>query len=212
MRLTATIALLMAASALADDAELFLDRGETYVRAGSEQGLTRGTSVTVVAKGGKKIGTGTVMEVWPSLARVNLDQAASNDKTAAKYVSLGEKPAAAPSPPPAAPTGAVAAPPPPPPPAAEARKPAAGNALHGRATYGGAGPWTALQVFNNGSVDWHDCTVTMLPMNASYSLKGLRANDHELIGRSNFSNNEFSGDPTSARVTCREGVGDFPIY
>src|SRR5439155_12986465 len=91
------------------------------------------------------------------------------------------EPAAPPPPPPAAAepkrrvAGADVAPPPPPPP------PPQQVALKGRAVYGGAGPWTAAQVVNESHVDWHDCTVTLMPMRAIYRLAFLKAEDHELI-------------------------------
>jgi hypothetical protein len=48
-------------------------------------------------------------------------------------------------------------------------------------------------------------------LRASYKLAFLRGEDHELIARSNFSNNDFSGDPTSVHVVCAEGSADFPL-
>ncbi len=193
---SALLVVLLAVPAFAEEFEVFVDRGDTYVRAGSDQGLQRGVAVTVVAKGGKKLGSATVMETWPALARISLDEAARSDKSASKYVSLAAAAAKAAEP---------VAPPPPPPP------PAAGGALKGFAKYGGAGPWTALQVFNENGFDWNGCTITMLPVNASYQLKYLQAGDHELIGRSNFTNRDFEGDPTSVRVKCKEGEGTLPI-
>ena len=205
MRLTVSVLLLLlAAPALADDGvELFIDKGDTYIRAGSDSGLQRGTALEVVAKGGKRIGSAVVMEVWPSLARVNLYEAARADKSASKYVTLSKAPAA-----PAAPS---APPPPPPAPPPPAQKPAAPAALKGFAKYGGAGPWTALQVFNENDYDWTNCTVTMMPMNSSYFMKYLRAGDHEMIGRGNFSNRDYSGDPTSVRMKCAQGEGTIPV-
>lgn len=205
---------LLAAPALAQEVELFTDRGETYVRAGTDQGLQRGSAVTVVAKGGKKLGTATVMETWAALSRVNLDEAARADKTPSKYVSFAPAKAAAPEP--------VAPPPPPPPADADGkRKPlpsppppeanAAPQGLKGFAKYGGAGPWTALQVFNENTFDWTSCTITMLPMKASYRMKFLRAGDHEMIGRSNFTNRDYEGDPTSFRAECQQGQATLPI-
>ena len=150
MRTTLMVLVLaVARTAFAEDAELFVDRGETFIRAGSDQGLQRGVAIDVLAgKGGKKVGSATVMEVWPSLARVNLDEGARTDKTPVKYATLGAakaQPPVAPTPPPPPPANAnnrkpLGDPPPPPPPAR--------GELKGRAVYGGAGPWTALQVIN----------------------------------------------------------------
>src|SRR5438132_14177317 len=97
---TLSLLLLLAAPALAQEIEIFVDRNETYVRAGADLGLQRGASLDVVAgKGGKKIGAATVMETWPSLARVNLDEPARTDKAPKKYVTL-QKAAAEPTAPP----------------------------------------------------------------------------------------------------------------
>ena len=217
MRLALTALLLLATPALADDGvELFVDKGDTYVRAGSDSGLQRGTSLNVIAKGGKRIGAAIVMEVWPALARVNLDESARADKSPSKYVTVAK--AAAPAvPEPSAP------PPPPPAPAAQnelkrvpavAASPAAPPSpagLKGFAKYAGVGPWTALQVFNENNFDWTHCNVTMMPMASSYFMQYLRAGDHEMIGRSNFSNRDYDGDPTSVRLKCAQGEGTIPV-
>ncbi|MBL8956779.1 MAG: hypothetical protein JNK82_38755, partial [Myxococcaceae bacterium] len=168
-----------------------------YLRAGSDSGLSRGSAVTVVTKDGKKVGTAMVMETWPQLSRVSLDEAAKADKTPNKYVSLTPKDA--PPPPPAV------APPPPPPAAADDKPAAPSGPLKGYARYWGAGPWTVLQVFNENEFDWHDCKVTMVPMNATYRMKILRAGDHEAIGKSNFSRTDFSDNPSSVSLGCKEG-------
>ena len=199
MKLLRIAVLLCSFECLAQEVELFTDKGETYVRAGSDSGLSRGTALTVVTKDGKKLGSVMVMETWPQLARVSLDEAARADKTPNKYVSLPNK---APPPPPAA------APPPPPPPAATdkpAEKAEAGGPLKGYARYWGAGPWTVLQVFNENEFNWHDCKVTMVPMIATYRMPLLRAGDHEAIGKSNFSRTDFSDNPSSVSLSCKEG-------
>lgn len=193
---TLTLCILIGAvPALADDGvELFVDKGETFIRAGSDAGLQRGAALPVVAKGGKRIGTATVLEVWPALSRVSLDEASRADKTPAKYVTLAAK---AEAPPPAAPAQPVAPPPP--------------TGLRGFAKYGWAGPWTVLQVFNENTYDWTDCTVTMMPMSSSYQMKFLQAGDHEMISRSNFSKRDFDGDPTSVKLKCTQGEGTIPV-
>jgi hypothetical protein len=210
MRTLLFAALLLSAPCLAEDIELFTDRGETYVRAGEGSGLQRGVSIDVVTKAGKKIGTAMVMETWPALARVNLDEAARTEKSAVKYAVVVAPKPPAPSPPPPPPSS--------PAPTSDKRTPlgppSAGpqpGGLKGRAVYGGAGPWTALQVINESDIDWTQCRITLVPMKSSYNLLVLHARDHELIGRSNFTNPDFSGDPTSAQVICREGSAMFPL-
>ena len=66
-------------------------------------------------------------------------------------------------------------------------------------------------MFNENGFDWTGCTVTMLPMKASYQMKYLRAGDHEMIGRSNFSDRDFEGDPKSVRMECQQGQATLPI-
>src|SRR4051812_19562061 len=92
MRHLFLLALCIALPCLADEVEVFTDRGETYVRAGTDLGLQRGVALDIVAgKGGKKIGTAMIMEVWPALARVNLDDPARGDKAPKKYATVGAK-------------------------------------------------------------------------------------------------------------------------
>lgn len=217
MRIALAVAVVLSAPCWADDVEVFVDRGETFVRAGSDAGLQRGTSVVVVGKGGKRLGTATVMETWPALARVSLDEAARGDKSPVKYVTVGATRSPAVAPPPPSP------PPPPPPPSSPGavRRPlpsatgtaaeTTGSVLKGHATYGGAGRWTAIQLFNDSTIDWTECTLLLLPLESRYALAKLVAQDHELIARSNFDNPDFDREPTAVRVTCRQGEAKFPF-
>ncbi|MBL8920305.1 MAG: serine/threonine protein kinase [Myxococcaceae bacterium] len=74
--------------------ELFKDADKTYARAGTPEGLVVGQTLTIVSgptADGKrtKLGTGTVMEVFPKMARLALDaeaSAASGDR----FVAIGE--------------------------------------------------------------------------------------------------------------------------
>ncbi|MCA2978835.1 MAG: hypothetical protein INH37_11155 [Myxococcaceae bacterium] len=75
-------------------AELFVDGAKTYVRAGQGDGLVVGSTLVIVGApqpDGKRtqLGTGTVMEVFPKMARVALDDAAGR-ATGARFAALGE--------------------------------------------------------------------------------------------------------------------------
>ncbi len=95
--------------------EVFVDRAETYVRIGFNQGLTKGATVEIVSADKRAhLGTAVVMEVWDSLARVNMDTAAASYKGPKIARLQGAAPAAAAD----ARAPLVAAEPPPPPPAA----------------------------------------------------------------------------------------------
>src|SRR4051812_4307355 len=67
----------------ANAVELFVDKGDTFARAGSEQGLKVGSALIVLGptigdtQERRRVGTATVLEVWGSLARVSLDADAS---------------------------------------------------------------------------------------------------------------------------------------
>jgi hypothetical protein len=61
--------------------DLFTDKGDTFVRAGAKKGLKVGAELTLLGdKIGdtderRVVGTANVMEVWDSIARVNIDDA-----------------------------------------------------------------------------------------------------------------------------------------
>ncbi len=207
--------------------EVFVDRGETYVRAGTAVGLGLGSMVTVwgdliaSTRERRRAGSATVMEVWPSLARINLDDTARADKSAKKYASFEGKKrseaavlSAPPAPPRAGSAGAPPTPalagrgplkdPAPPPPAATA------GILKGHATYKGAGPWMVLVVWNDETFDWTNCTVS-LPGNLVFDLRELKARDHESIALSNFVQKGPERDLTkdSTTVRCTQGASKF---
>src|SRR5262245_61668053 len=83
-----------------EDIELFVDRGDTYVRAGSNQGIKVGAALTIVGdrigdtQERRVVGSASVLEVYPTIARVNLDkasQAVSGEKFA-RLAMAEEKP------------------------------------------------------------------------------------------------------------------------
>lgn len=230
MRSLALLAGLYAAASSAQEApatyEIFVDRNETYVRAGTAQGLEQGSSVTVwgdliaTTKERRRAGTATVMEIWPSLARVNLDEAARADKAAKKYASFEPRKRVQ------VPTVLTA--PPPPPTAAPApaskdagraplkdpdAKPANPNAapvLKGHATFKGAGPFMVLSLFNDEAFDWNTCNLS-LPGGLVYTLPHLRAGDRESIALSNFVQQgpEREAIRDSVTVRCKQGASRF---
>ena len=201
-----------ARSALCDEpAEVFVDRNETYMRAGVNDGLRIGMTVTVfgdliaTTKEHRRIGTATVMELWPSLARLNLDEA-SRAATGKKFAGVEGG-------------GLAAVPPPAPPPAPAPRTPPApapppsrSGQLAGRALYRGVGHWMALQLVNNDPFPWNNCLIE-LPGRLFYNLSGLRSGDHETIARSNFrqEGRDLDIPVTWVRVTCAEGASTFAL-
>ncbi len=218
MRAISLLVALLGLAAFADEPyEVFLDRGETYVRAGTSQGLDLGAQVTIwgdliaTTTERRRAGTATVMEIWPSLARINLDEAARADKTAKKLASFESKrPKAAVPPPPPLPPSAAA------PPVAPAAVPTTAqtrlpnNVLRGHAAYKGAGPWMVLTLWNDEQFDWNKCSVT-LPGGLTYTMKFLRAGDHESIALSNFVQQGAAKDvpKDSTTVRCAEGASKF---
>jgi hypothetical protein len=222
MRTLALVVGLMSSAALAQatETELFTDKGDIFIRAGTNAGAQVGTEVTILGdkiantEERRRVGTGTVMEVWPTLARLALDDQARADKTAKRFVALENGRIV---------TGAAPAPPPPPAKKAEGKKPLAapptpppppsplGAALNGHATFGGAGPWTLLRLWNDGDGSWSNCTLSLMPGNLVYKLARLRGHDVESVALSNF---EWKGPEldithTSVDVRCNEGRGNF---
>ncbi len=217
MRPGIAVVVLLAVPAWADDfaVELFTDRGETFIRAGSDQGIEMGVALDVFAgKAGarKKAGTATVMEVFPALARVSLDAAAAAAaEKGPRFVLLPQK-------------DGVAPPPPPPPssPAAPKRRPAGAGTdavadptqadkLIGHAEYGGVGVWAVVTLYNDSAFDWVDCSVTLAPSGGKYRLEKLRAHDHERIARIRFEGINDAYDPTTATVSCVIGSATFKL-
>lgn len=114
--------LLVVALTQAAASEIFVDRGETYVRMGVAQGLSKGVTLEIVSADEKTVlGRGVVLEVWSSIARINLDAASTafKGRKEARLRAAGRRAAKlAPIAPPPPPTAAVvsASPPPPLPP------------------------------------------------------------------------------------------------
>ncbi len=200
LRAWSVVLLWMGAPALASEVEVFVDRGELFVRAGAQAGLRVGDEVAILGarigetKERRRVGSAMVMEVWPSLARIAPDRAAASDKTPRKYAALS-------TPEPVRSDAAASGltPPPPPPPAEEP------TGMVGHAWFKGAGPWKLLMLYNDGASGWSRCNLRLQPGEMSYHLPSLRAGDHEAIALSNFSGERPEQDITRVAVTCAEG-------
>lgn len=206
------------------EVELFVDKGDTFVKAGSQHGVQVGAEVTILGdkiattEERRRVGVGTVMEVWPTLCRLALDDAAKADKTAKRYIALnnGKVVTGAPVKADAKPAKGEArgdgkkplAVPPPPPNSAAA---SAGGGLSGHATFGGAGPWKILRIHNDGDGSWSSCRLALMPGNRVYKMPRLRGHDQETVALSNFvwQGPEIDVDHTWVDVQCSEGSAKF---
>jgi eukaryotic-like serine/threonine-protein kinase len=212
-----------AALAQTTEVELFTDKGDTFVKAGAQHGVQVGVELTILGDKiattdeRRRVGVGTVMEVWPTLCRLALDDAAKADKTAKRYVALsnGKVVTGAPvkadaKPAKAEPKGdgrkPLAAPPAPPPPPG-----LGGPGLSGHATFGGAGPWKLMRVWNDGDGSWSNCRMALMPGNRVYQMPKLRGRDVESVALSNFKwqGPEVDVDHTWLDVRCAEGSAKF---
>jgi eukaryotic-like serine/threonine-protein kinase len=74
--------------------ELFADANKTYARAGTPDGLVVGQTLVIVSGPGSdgkrtRVGSGTVMEVFPKMSRLALDADATS-ATGDRFVAIGE--------------------------------------------------------------------------------------------------------------------------
>ena len=179
--------------------EVFKDKGDLFIRAGSSRGLRVGSEVIIL---GERIGdtdeyrTGgkaSVLEVWETLARISPDE----DARKLKELKLARLPATAL---PAAVAAKSA-----PEPAAANPEPGA-HALKGRATINGIGPAKRITLYNDSSTGWTHCELR-LPDNRRYQLSYLRAGDHEGIALPRFSQDgtEYDRPLDWLQVRCVEG-------
>lgn len=169
--------------------ELFVDRGDTYVRAGSNKGVKVGDTLEVV--GGtigdtqerRPVGSASVLQVWKTIARVNLD-AGARSAAGEKFVQLEATPAAG----------------------AKAKAPAAG--LKGRAE----SRMKRIIVYNDGATDWTRCDVR-LPNNKHYVVPKLPAGTSEGIMSFRFTQDGTERDvPLKwVNVKCKEGEARFSL-
>ncbi len=173
--------------------ELFVDKGDTFARAGTDQGLKVGAAVTVLGptigdtQERRRVGTATVLEVWESLSRVSLDAEASKE-SGPKFLELGKGKA----------PKAAGAP----------EDPAAKVGLKGRATLRGP----RLTLYNDSGSAWTECELR-LPSNRRYILKSLAAHDSEGIMLLRFAQDGVPRDlpADSVKVKCDQGEARFSL-
>jgi len=191
--------------------EVFADHDQTYVRAGTAQGLQIGQSLNVVSKDGKTIGTAVTLEVWEALARVKLDEPAEQF-SGAKRAVVGKAPdAEEAAPEQVAPLKEEAddeAAQKPENDDDEDAAPVKPGELRGRASVIGVWQGKRITVENAGGTDWHHCRLR-LPDQRRYDLGDLAKHDAEHVMLFRFEGGNFfsvSDVPLdSLQVKCDEG-------
>lgn len=166
--------------------DLFVDRGDTFIRAGTAQGLKVGDSVPILgAKIGnteerRVVGSAAVLEVWKTIARVNLD-AAARGAEGEKFAQVGAEPAR--------PTG-----------------------LRGRASASGVAKLRRITIYNDSGTTWRNCDVR-LPNNKRYVLSQLapRSSEGIMLFRFNQDGVERDLPTTYVDVKCSNGEARFPL-
>ena len=210
--MTALLALLILTQSPNTDAEIFTDRGETYIRAGQLNGLEVGSALEVLdAKSRQPVGSALVMEVWESLSRVSMDsKAIAYAPLKVARVSRHPEPIAQmqadplPLPEPVAPQAVPATPPQP---------GKQGAWLDGQVTMTGAGKGRRVIVKNRSRRDWHNCDVR-LPNGKHYYIGDLDEGDDDGVMLFRFDYDTTGPEQPRMEgitVVCREGVGRFPI-
>ena len=203
--MTALIALLVLTQSPNTDAEIFVDRGETYIRAGRSNGLEIGSALEVLdAKTRQPVGSGLVMETWESLSRVSLDSKAVA-YVPLKVARVGRRldPVAQAQP--------ELLPVAPPPVGAQPGRP--GMWLEGAVTITGAGEGRRVIIKNRSNRNWHSCDVR-LPNGKHYFIGDLDEGDDEGVMLFRFDYDRTIPEPARMEgitVVCREGTGRFPI-
>ncbi len=211
-----------AALAAGDTVEIFLDKQDVFIRAGTNKGLKVGSEVLVL---GERIGDtneyrvagrANVLEVFETIARVSLDPGAQKVKspklaklqTSAKV----ERPVAV------QPT--LTAPPPPPrdPPNPKAwssdkdESVGQNGLLQGIARKTGGWIGTRIIIKNTSNIRWNRCDVR-LPDNRHYRIDSLEAHEEDGIMLNKFTQDGVHRDVAvdSVLVQCDEGVGKLPF-
>lgn len=185
--------------------EVFKDKGDLFVRAGTNRGLKVGTQLVIL---GEKIGdteeyrTGgkaIILEVWETVARISPDEEARK----LKEIKLARIPVAAPAPA-AAESVAKGEP------APKADAAPAANTLKGRASFIGVGPAKRITLYNDSSSYWTRCELR-LPNNKHFLLPNLRPGDQESILYPRFKQDGAEVDrPLDwILVKCDEGQARF---
>jgi len=187
--------------------EVFVDRGDTFVRAGTNHGVKVGVVLPVLGPAigntqeRRTIGGATVIEVWETLARVSLDKAASS-VPGPKLARIAAQP---PPPPPPEPPVAVTPPPPPPP----TEVPAAAPPLKGHAEMGA---FSRVWLYNDSATTWSNCELR-LPNNTHFKIESIRGRENDKVRLGAFEPDGPLKDVpiNSVTVKCDQGVGKFPL-
>ena len=191
--------------------ELFEDQGQTFLYAGSNQGLAVGSQVVIVGQRigntaeRRRVGIATVMEVWPTIARVHLDEAAQSAR-GERHAWLAD-PSSAPSAATATATATATAPP-------MVNAPASSSgSLVGHAELQGFGPAVGhrLLVYNDGRTPWTQCDLR-LPPTGHYHLTELNPGDSEAILVVKFvAEGSVEGPANALVVSCAQGQATFNL-
>jgi hypothetical protein len=213
--MTHLLALLVLTQSPNTDAEIFVDRGETYIRAGQINGLEVGSALDVLdAKTRQPVGAALVMEIWESLSRVSLDsKAAAYGPLKVARVQRRPEPIAQQQMPAPLPPDDIAPAPLPSGPMPTRPPQQQGAWLDGQVTMTGAGSGRRVIIKNRSNRDWHNCDVR-LPNGKHYWIGDLDAGDDEgvMLFRFDYERGAPIPQPTEGvAVVCREGMGRFPI-
>jgi hypothetical protein len=231
--LLAVVTILSPVAARAEDvSEIFLDHKETFVRAGTKQGLEKGSEVVVVGKpnasGARaKLGTAVVMDVFPAMSRLSLDKASAAAKgdryvvvpSSAPAVVIAEKVAEKPAEKPVPVAKAAPEKPEdldrtpnfhkPENDGYEQAKPPE-KKLKGRASSIGFGPVRRIRLQNENAFAWTKCELR-LANNKHYLMDHLGAGEDDGIALPRFVQDGTERDVEINNVTvkCAEGSATF---
>jgi hypothetical protein len=165
---------------------LFVDRGDTFIRAGSAQGIKVGDSVPLLGdkigdtEERRVVGSAAVLEVWKTIARVNLDEKARSAE-GEKFAQVGADTQVS-------------------------------SSLRGRASAAGVAKLRRITVYNDSGVTWRNCDVR-LPNNKRYVLSQLapRSSEGIMLFRFNQDGVERDLPTTYVDVRCSNGEARFPL-
>lgn len=206
--MTALLVLLVLSQSPNTDAEIFVDRGETYIRAGLVNGLDVGTPLEILdAKSRQPAGSALVMEVWESLSRVSLDSKAAAHAPLKVARVLRRPEAVSPEPAPAAARPDLAPTPARPQPLGQ------GPGLDGHVAITGVDKARRVIIQNRSNRDWHNCDVR-LPNGKHYWIGDLDEGDDEGVMLFRFDHDRNGPVQPAGEgivVVCREGAARFPI-
>jgi head-tail adaptor len=169
--------------------DLFVDRGDTFIRAGSAQGIKVGDSIPILGdkigntEERRVVGSAAVLEVWKTIARVNLD-AGARGAEGEKFAQVG----------------------------AETATSKTSSSLRGRASASGVAKLRRITIYNDSGSTWRNCDVR-LPNNKRYILTQLapRSSEGIMLFRFNQDGVERDLPTTYVDVRCSNGEARFPL-